>query len=310
MKKELRYSHHFTTPYSPLANGTVERECREAPRSCKALLSEWNPAPKDWPGVTGSVQTILNQSPLKRLGRRDGTNPRVYRTPLEFFTRIKPTRPLMRALPIVRYKQAKNESIVRAQFLEIEKIQSAHEEMHKDVEARVMKNRKRSIETHNRNTNIKKINFAEGDFVLVREAQKKDHMLRFLWKGSRSVLRARSELVYEMEDILTKKREVVHACQLTLYRCDMDGKEVTDALKRHIEHSTATYQDVQGLKDIRIVNEVFQILVELEGLQQPGEYTWEPILQLLEDIPQMLETYLRSPHKRCIKMKACSQLMV
>ena len=39
LKKTSRYNHHFTTPYSPWANGTVERVCREFLRACKALLS-------------------------------------------------------------------------------------------------------------------------------------------------------------------------------------------------------------------------------------------------------------------------------
>ena len=37
---ELRIRHHFTTAYSPWANGSVERVCREVLRACKALSSE------------------------------------------------------------------------------------------------------------------------------------------------------------------------------------------------------------------------------------------------------------------------------
>ena len=66
----FRIGHHFTTAYSPWANGSVERVCREVIRACQALLGEWRLAPMDWPAVSECVQSVLNQSPLKRLGPR------------------------------------------------------------------------------------------------------------------------------------------------------------------------------------------------------------------------------------------------
>jgi len=53
---ELRTKHHFTTAYSPWANGSVERICREVLRATKALISEWKLSPKEWPAVTEAVQ--------------------------------------------------------------------------------------------------------------------------------------------------------------------------------------------------------------------------------------------------------------
>lgn len=38
LASELKISHHFTTGYSPWANGTIELVCREVMRACKALL--------------------------------------------------------------------------------------------------------------------------------------------------------------------------------------------------------------------------------------------------------------------------------
>ena len=52
LTSELRVHHHFTTAYSPWANGSVERVCREVLRATKALCSEWKLAPRDWPAVT------------------------------------------------------------------------------------------------------------------------------------------------------------------------------------------------------------------------------------------------------------------
>ena len=70
LAEELHSRHHFTTAYSPWANGSVERVCRELLRACRALCSEWKLAPKDWSAVIESVQSILNHAHLKRLGLR------------------------------------------------------------------------------------------------------------------------------------------------------------------------------------------------------------------------------------------------
>ena len=80
---ELEARHHFTTAYTPWANGTVERVCREVLRAAKALCSEWKLSPKDWPAVIESIQSIINNSPLKRLGVSSNGNGSTFRSPLE-----------------------------------------------------------------------------------------------------------------------------------------------------------------------------------------------------------------------------------
>lgn len=91
---EYKVQHHFVTTYSPWTNEMV---CREVLRTRKALLSEWKLASQDW---TACIQSILNHSPVQRLDARDKAQPNLYRTPLECFTGIKPSRPLLRALPM------------------------------------------------------------------------------------------------------------------------------------------------------------------------------------------------------------------
>lgn len=85
-------------------------------RACKSLISEWKLAPQDWPSIIEAVQSVINHSPLRRLGLLKGTNG-IYRTPLEVFTSIKPSRPLMRALPIKKYSTAATDSEIRARQL-------------------------------------------------------------------------------------------------------------------------------------------------------------------------------------------------
>ena len=97
---EFHAHHHFTTAYSPWANGTVERIFRECLCACEALCSEWRLSVKEWPAVVESIKGLLNHAPLKLLGLQDSETPRVFRTPLEVFTGNIPVRPLMRAFPL------------------------------------------------------------------------------------------------------------------------------------------------------------------------------------------------------------------
>ena len=89
LASEYGIKHNFTIAYSPWANGTVERLCREVLRTVRSFLSELKLAERDWPAVIKDVQAAINDAPVRRLGSRgDGT----LRTPLEIMTGIRPVR--------------------------------------------------------------------------------------------------------------------------------------------------------------------------------------------------------------------------
>lgn len=304
LTRDLHVSHHFTTAYSPWANGSVERICKEVLRSCQALLHEFRLAPSDWPSVTECIQSILNHSPVKRLGMRQGAGAGVYRTPLEVFTSHKPSRPLLRALPFHQYPTVPSLEEARArQLLNIEELQGSLESMHRDVGERVTSERSRVIAKHNLKTNIQPINFTIGDFVLVRRAQDKGHKLSFKWLGPRRIKECKSPLVFVVENLLTGKQETVHARRLLLYRSNMDGVEVEPALLKVSEHSETQYQTVRSLLDIRGAGRRAEILIEWDGLPDKLDRTWEPAEQVQEDVPDLLETFLRSSGKRDLKQR-------
>ncbi len=105
-------------------------------------------------------------------------------------------------------------------------------------------------------------------------------------------------LVFEVEDLIKKKREVVHAQRLLLYRADCDGKEVGNELPQYAEHSETTYNIVRTLKDIRICDSGIDVLVEWDGLLDVIDRTWESLSNVCEDVSDMLAAYLRSKGKR------------
>jgi IS30 family transposase len=68
VRKALRTQHHFTTAYSPWANGTAERACREVLRAVRALLSAFRLGTREWPVVAKIVQAALNHAPSPQRG--------------------------------------------------------------------------------------------------------------------------------------------------------------------------------------------------------------------------------------------------
>ena len=296
--EKFKTKKHFTVAYSAWANRTVERVNREVLRATKALLSEWKLAPQDWPAVIDCFQSVLNQSPLPRLGIQ---RPGVYRSPLQTFTVIPPSRPLFCVLPTSKYKTAHFPEEVRAaQVLKVEELQAALEGMHKEVAEGVNQARAKAILKHNMNTNVLPANFQIGDFVLVREAQvSKGHKMQFLWKGPRKVTRAVSKWVFEVEGLIGQKRELVHARRLIRYRADRENRELSPDLVAHVIHSQANYQRFEAMLDIRKAEDGLDVLVESQGLPDNVYRTWEPLAKLHEDIPEQIENFLlsRGKHK-------------
>ena len=141
----------------------------------------------------------------------------------------------------------------------------------------------------------------------MRRAQPGGYKLRFVWTGPRRITNVRSDWVFEVENILSGKKEVVHARRLILYRADMDGKEVLPALLKAAEHSEISYQIVERLNGIRAINGVLQIHVEWEGLPDRDDWTWEPLQQVYEDVPGMLEDFLSTKSSRPLKRRALAQ---
>lgn len=307
LTEELKGSHHFATAYSPWSNGTVERVCREVLRACRALLHEFRLAPEDWSSVTECMQSVLNQSPLKRLGLRSEEQPGVYRTPLEVFTSHKPTRPLLRALHISPSKNVPNLEEIRArQLIEIHKTQDALEKMHRQVGDRITASRLKSIEKYQARTNSQPAALQRGYFVLVRRAQKKGHKLQFLWRGPLRVKEVKSQWVYVIEDLASRRTETIHARRLLLYRNALDNTEVEPKLLQFAAHNETQYQDAKGLCDIRQGSTEIELLVEWIGLPDTIDMTWEPLSQVREDLPGVLHDYLFTANKRSLKQKTMS----
>jgi hypothetical protein len=167
LQKQLGTNHHFTTAYSPLANGTVEAVCKQTIRAARAMLSEMHLAPEEWPCVLPAIQAVLSNSPSSH---------RVGQTPLTAVTGHVRDSPL--SLTIQHPITNKSLSIIKAQQLaESVKFTKQVEQLHKEVRDKVSRQRRKQMEAHNANTHLVQPNFAPGDYILRAEPKRVQHKL-------------------------------------------------------------------------------------------------------------------------------------
>ena len=67
--------HRFSTSYVPWSNGTVESVCKEVLRAMHVVNAEFNVAEADWTDTVPAIQSIINNSPSRRLGGRPNHRP-------------------------------------------------------------------------------------------------------------------------------------------------------------------------------------------------------------------------------------------
>lgn len=190
LRQKVKSKHHFTLAYCPWSNGTVEVVCREILRASRALLSEYQLPIEYWPQVLPIVQSILNNSIIDRLGKH---------CPLTAFTGLPQDSPLL-AIKTNKGEriEVKNIDQVRAeQCMNLTKMQEAFFNMHKTVSASSDRKRQSSVDSHNRKTNFRQINFTEGDFVLKGLRQhERGRKPALKWHGPFRVVSCVSEYIY------------------------------------------------------------------------------------------------------------------
>lgn len=211
LKERLRCSHHFTLPYCPWSNGTVEVVCRELTRCLRALLSEYSLPYGLWPRILPLVQAALNSLPLKRLGGR---------SPSQVFANLDPSS----ALSEIKVHRAGNYELVSIseanarQEGHLQAMQEALENMHRDVSCKADAARQKRVASLNKRTGVRPCNF-EGDYVLHTLLRaRKMNKLSAQWVGPFRVRKFLSDFLFELEDLRDGEVKMVHGTRIKLFR--------------------------------------------------------------------------------------------
>ena len=239
VRKVLCSQHHFTTAYSPWANGTIERACREVLRAVRALLSELRLRPDQWPSVSRIVQSVLNNSPSPQRGNI---------APLTAFTGRSPDSPLQSLVCVAADQTLPLSEIKARQIMNIKELRSSVDAIHRRAHASASAHRASSRARQN-TSQATVANFDIGDFVLVAKREfRGGEKLSLRWRGPYRIVLARSDHVFDVEDLLTKHVVSVHSSRLRFYHDP--SLDVTADIQAHLAHQNLGYE-VQDLLALR-----------------------------------------------------------
>lgn len=115
-------------------------------------------------------------------------------------------------------------------------IHGAIDDIHREVRDRSDEQRERKVALHNRRSGVTPAKFTVGEFVLVRTAAPHLHKLKFKWRGIHRVKRSVSDIVFEVESILSRKRQTDYTIRLRLYRTPDEDTTVRLELTQVAEH--------------------------------------------------------------------------
>jgi hypothetical protein len=99
-----------------------------------------------------------------------------------------------------------------------------------------------------------------------------------------------SDWVFQVEDLLTRATQTVHASRLKFYHDS--SLHVTESLLEHVAHQQNGYE-VSSLKDLlwSSFHVRYEVLVNWLGFE-PMEDTWGPLSTVLEDAPYLVHRLL------------------
>lgn len=122
--------------------------------------------------------------------------------------------------------------------------------------------REAAIKRHNAKPGVKDVNFGLGDFVLfVKRVSKGGSKLEVRWIGPMRITRVCSELTFQVEDLISDKRSVVHANRLRFY--SDSSMHVTEELLDSIAHNKGHLNRVEKL--LALLNsdlEIYEVQVK------------------------------------------------
>ena len=286
------FEHHIVAPYSQWGNGGIERLNRTFLKSFRALMNAMRKDLCDWVDWAPTVQEALNKVVV--------VPSRGNKTPAQLLTGVMSLTAAGRLTRLgVRAGKTEAESVDDATL--IAHLQDIHAAMGLlwDKAVQTQHNRQRynaslRAGVRRRKCNIPRINV--GDAVLVAQAVRPDK-LSMTWTGPHRVTNAVSPYVYECEPMLPvqdRRRKII--AHIVRVRRFADALLGTPADRRRIEREALTDFPDNVVKRFvtHRTDRAGQLLLKVRWLGYDHTHdTGEPAHRLAEDVPQLLEQYLR-----------------
>lgn len=274
LNERLRVKHHFTLPYAPWSNGTVEVANRFIRKLIKVWVSEFRIHLNQWPLLIPVMVHVLNYS----------VSPRTGYTPAKLFGNFETKNPLS----LIYSNKNKEILTISKNFKELSadvaEVQKSLDIIHKSVDSKTSRRGRGANKA-----SAKLPNYSVGDYVLcatLSEKQGPSRRSRLKWKGPYQIVKQSSDWDFTIKHLVSSKCMQAHACRLKFY-CDSQ-LNVTADLQQQIMHD----QNQNGYTVESIVgHSATHLHIKWLGFDEQDN-TWEPFDIIKEDIPDMVREYL------------------
>lgn len=282
MVDRFKLEHHFTTAYVHFSNGTVENVNRVIIEVFRTILKEMDLDIEFWPILVPVVMYALNHTARDTLGGR---------SPSEVFSGRESTAPIDQVFNEVDEEWLRVPKPTAEILADYAKLREAMDEIHRDVKER---SDKRHVLNRKRQRGVKPINFCVGDFVLWSsiDSRVSASKLQVIWRGPYRVVDTKSDFVYVLEHLVTKKQHAVHASRMKFYH-DKDLNITEEVLSHTVKQGML--MDVDKLQSIKWNpdSKRFEIQVSWLGFED-WETSWESFSSLVKDVPLLIVRLLES----------------
>jgi Chromo (CHRromatin Organisation MOdifier) domain len=294
--------HHLTTVDVHHNNGVVENLVQAWRRMMRCVMAEMGLKPEEFRMARHVVKHALNHTKSARLHGH---------APITVMFGLSPS-----SVPQVIRVGAELKSVSTEELdAELAEWVPKAQEWMMDIHREVKESRDKRT-AYNAAARTKKVEHLErqkrmsekidvGDYVLVARPEqhaKKDKLL-LRWLGPQRVVKAISNYVFEVEDIVTGDRKEVHYERLLFY--DDALLDVTVELKSFVAANSYGYE-VESIVDIKKEDGQFFALVDWKGFSE-HDRTWQELSQLYEEVPNVVKKYLKG-NKSALALKASKSL--
>ena len=307
LNRRLYTRHHFTTAYSPWANGSVERVNSVVLAMVKKILSELRWDNELWVQTVPAMMFALNSTPLAGL---DGLTPRQVMMGMDVQDPLASI--LHRPQGVVAANVLSLDLTAGTFQRKFEELQQTISAMHQQVDTRTDKKalKERALIASDKKEKVRKhrpkmANFEPGQFVL--RARVVNNKLKSRWEGPYVVVRAENAYVYVIRDLLNEQKEYTVHCRRLCFYADKD-LQVDFQLKDSIGFARGNV-DFERFDKLRwnANTQQLELWVKWFGFDEI-ENTWEEIGSVYEDAPRMVKSFLTANKKHAQYRQACETL--
>lgn len=282
--RALGVDHHFTAPYSPWANGTIERINVDIAKLFRVLLSSKKLHEENWLSVLDLVVAHINMSPSRFRNNK---------SPFELFTGCAPTVTLNCLVnPFTGIVDRPLEAAQVQKYLE--DLVVSLDKMHNMVFGQMEKRREQNRSLRNKNRRIVISDFQIGDTVLVARRDSVNK-LQAKWLGPAVVTKVYDDgytfdVDFNSSPPMTMTRHVSRLKLLDKAE-QLSSSGVTVAMEELLNHHANARREYDKVMDIKKMANRWKCLVTYVGLDLE-DAIWLPLQKVEQILPGKIQVFL------------------